>query len=83
MTTHHPLSETAKTSEFQKALETVEALPLDAQEVLIDIIEKRIAQQRRENLIQEVEEAREEFAKGHYRSGSVADLMAELDNCPD
>ncbi|BAU11203.1 hypothetical protein LEP3755_16960 [Leptolyngbya sp. NIES-3755] len=73
-------SETVKTSEFQKALETVEALPLEAQEILIDIVEKRLSQQRRANLVQEVHEARQAYTEGQIRRGSVADLMAELDD---
>jgi hypothetical protein len=57
MTTQSSLSETIKASEFQKALEIVEALPLEAQEILIDIIDKRLSQQRRAKLVQDVHEA--------------------------
>ncbi|MGG6263472.1 hypothetical protein ACQ4M3_03830 [Leptolyngbya sp. AN03gr2] len=80
METQSVRSETVKTSEFQKALETVEALPLDAQEILIDIVEKRLSQQRRANLVQEVHDARQAYAEGQVRRGSVAELMAELDD---
>ena len=74
------LSETIKTSEFQKALEIVEALPLEAQAILIDIIEKRLSQQKRAKLVQEVQEAEQDYAEGRVRRGSVADLMAELED---
>lgn len=80
MTTQSSRSQTIKTSEFQKALETVEALPLEAQAILIDIIEKRLSQQRRANLVQEVQEAEQDYAMGRVRRGSVADLMAELED---
>lgn len=73
-------SETIKTSEFQKALETVEALPLEAQEILIDIIDQRISQQRRAKLVQEVHQAEQDYAEGRIQRGSVADLMAELED---
>jgi flagellar biosynthesis chaperone FliJ len=73
-------SETLKTSEFQKALETVEALPIEAQEVLIDVLEKRINQQKRARLVQEVHEAEQDYAEGQIRRGSVADLMSELED---
>ncbi|MCU0566456.1 MAG: hypothetical protein MUF49_07650 [Oculatellaceae cyanobacterium Prado106] len=69
----------AKTSEFQKALETVEALPLEAQEILIDIIHKRLSQQRRAKLVQEVHEAEQDYAEGQVRRGTVADLMSEIE----
>jgi hypothetical protein len=52
MATQHTRSDTIKTLEFQKALETVEALPLEAQEILIDIINKRLSQQQRAKLVQ-------------------------------
>ncbi|MEH2317961.1 hypothetical protein [Nostoc sp.] len=69
-----------KTSTFQKAIEAVEALDPEAQAILVDIIQKRLKQQRRDNLLKAVTEAREAYAKGEVRSGTVADLMAELDD---
>ncbi len=80
MATQPSRSETVRTSEFQKALETVEALPLEAQEILIDVIDKRLSQQRRAKLVQEVHEAEQDYAEGQVRRGSVADLMAELED---
>ena len=69
-----------KTSAFQKAIEAVETLSPEAQAILIDIIHKRLQQQRRDELLQAVAEAREDYAKGNVHSGSVADLLAELDS---
>ncbi len=69
-----------KTSAFQKAIEAVEALSPEAQAILVDIIDKRLKQQRRDELLQAVTEAREDYAKGNVRRGSVADLLAELDS---
>ncbi len=69
-----------KTSVFQKAIETVEALDPEAQAMLVDIIQKRLKQQGRDELLKAVAEAREAYAQGKVRSGTVADLMAELDS---
>ncbi|MBD0389183.1 MAG: hypothetical protein ICV54_22450 [Nostoc sp. C3-bin3] len=69
-----------KTSTFQKAIEAVEALDPEAQAILVDLIQKRLKQQRRDDLLKAVAEAREAYAKGEVRSGIVADLMAELDD---
>ena len=74
------MSQVEKTSTFQKTIEAVEALSPDAQVILIDIIYKRLKQQRRNELLQAVAEAREDYSKGNVRSGSVTDLLAELDN---
>lgn len=74
------MTQAPKTSTFQKAIEAVEALSLDEQAMLVNIILKRLKQQRREQLLEEVGQAEREYAQGNVRRGSVADLMAELDD---
>ncbi len=69
-----------KTSTFQKVIEAIEALDPEDQAIIVDIIQHRLKQQRRDELIKAVAEAREAYAKGEVRSGTVADLMAELDS---
>jgi hypothetical protein len=69
-----------QTPEFESAIEVVEALSFEEQKLLIDIIDKRLKQQRRSQLLQEVSEAEQDYAQGNVRRGSVADLMAELDD---
>ncbi len=69
-----------KTSTFQKVIEAIEALDPEDQAILVDIIQHRLKQQRRDELIKAVAEAREAYAKGEVRSGTVADLMAELES---
>lgn len=71
---------TEKTSTLQKAIEVVEALSPDEQAILIDIIDKRLKQQRRKQLLQEVAESERDYALGNVRRGSVSDLLAELDD---
>lgn len=68
-----------KTSIFQKVIETVEALDPEAQAILVDIISKRLKQQQRDELLKEIAQAENDYAQGNIRRGSVADLMAELD----
>lgn len=68
-----------KTSTFQKAIEAVEALDPEAQAILVDIIQKRLKQQRRDDLLKEVAQSESDYAQGNVRRGSVAELMAELD----
>lgn len=65
-----------KTSTLQKAIEVVEALSPDEQAILIDIIDKRLKQQRRQQLLQEVAESERDYALGNVRRGSVSDLLA-------
>ena len=68
-----------KSPTFQEALETVEALPPDEQAMLADIIQKRLRQRRREELLDSVAQAEKDYALGNVCRGSVADFMAALD----
>ncbi|MEH2254656.1 hypothetical protein [Nostoc sp.] len=68
-----------KTSTFQKAIEAVEALDPEAQAILVDIVQKRLKQQRQDDLLKEVAQTESDYDQGNVHRGSVADLMAELD----
>ncbi len=74
------MSKTTQTSQFQQALEAVEVLSLEDQAMLLDILQNRLRQQRRNELFKEVAEVRQEYAEGNVKFGSVGDFMAELDD---
>jgi hypothetical protein len=63
---------------FQKALEMIESLPEEQRESLIDIVRRRLIEERRDRLAQSIKEAKEEYKRGEIKSGSVNDLMDEL-----
>jgi hypothetical protein len=63
---------------FQEALEIIEALPEYQQEDLVNVIKNRIIEQRRELLAKNIREAKEEYARGEVKKGTVDDLMKEL-----
>jgi CHASE3 domain sensor protein len=65
-------------SRFQELIETIEALPVDDQALLIEIVRKRLIQQRRAELATEIAEARDAYQRGEVRRGTVADLMEDL-----
>ncbi len=69
-----------KTSDFQKILETVESLLVEERAMLVEIVQNRLKEQRRQELIEAVKESRREYAEGKVRQGSIADLLAELDS---
>ena len=73
------MSKTKNTSQLQLAIEAVEALSLEDQTMVIEILQKRIYQQRRNELLEEIEIVRQEYAAGNFKSGSVADFLEELD----
>lgn len=68
----------ASSSHFQEVIETVEALPPDDQTLLIEIIRRRLIQQRRAELAADIAEVRDAYERGEVRRGTVADLMGEL-----
>ncbi|MCU0544962.1 MAG: hypothetical protein MUE44_22780 [Oscillatoriaceae cyanobacterium Prado104] len=74
------MSKVTKTSQFQQAIEAVEVLSLEDQAMLLEIIQNRLRQQRRNALLKEVTEVHQDYANGNVKFGSVTDFMAELDD---
>jgi hypothetical protein len=66
-------------SGFQEALNAIESLSLDDQLALLDILHNRLKLRQRHQIVQEVQEVRQEFMEGKFKSGSVDDFLAELD----
>jgi len=67
-----------KTSTFDEALEIIDSFPEEQKESIIEIVKHRLTEERRERLAQTVKEAREEYARGEVRRGTVDDLMSEI-----
>ncbi len=47
--------------------------------MLVEMIDNRLKEQRRAELIAEVKIAEQEHAAGNFKRGSAADFMADLD----
>jgi len=67
------------TSRFEAVLESVETLSADDQELLLDLIRKRLAERRRAEIATNIAESRAEYRAGRVHRGTVDDLMAEID----
>lgn len=67
-----------QTITFQEALDIIESLPEYQQESLIDILQHRLIEYRRKSLTKNIKEAREEYARGEVKKGTVDNLMREL-----
>ena len=65
-------------STFQEALDTVESLTIDEQAMLIEIIQNRLREQQRQELLKNVAQAEKEYTQGNFRRGSVDELMNEV-----
>jgi len=70
---------TTEVSQFQHLIESVESLSIIDQEMLLDILNKRLREQKRINLIDEINLVRKQYQEGNVKSGSVDDFLLELD----
>jgi hypothetical protein len=68
----------ASISEFDRVLDAVDQLPVEDQESLVDIVSRRIRENRRRECIEDVLEGQREFAQGKLKAMSVEALMKEL-----
>jgi len=63
---------------FHEAIDMVESLPEYQQENLIDIIQHRLIERKRQLLIENVKAAQEEYTRGEIKKGTVDDLLRGL-----
>ena len=67
-----------KTITFDEALDILESFPEEQRESIVEIVKRRLTEERRERLAQTVKEARQEYARGEVRRGTVDDLIREI-----
>ena len=65
---------------FDELLETIDQLPIEQQETLLDLLERRVVELRRQQIAHNAAEARQLYHAGKLPSGSVDDLMADLES---
>ena len=63
---------------YGQVLDSIEALPEDQQESLLDIVRKRLAERRRAALVESVGEARKEFKSGKLRPAAPSEIMRKI-----
>lgn len=63
---------------FNKVLESIESLPKEQRESLIEIVRNRLIEERRDSLARSIKKAKKEYVRGEVRQGTVDDLMREF-----
>lgn len=63
---------------FQQALDAIERFPADDQEALIEIIQRRLVEQRRAEIARNARATVQAFREGRARYGTVDDLRRDL-----
>ena len=72
------MNTTEKSLGFQELIDAVESLPLEDRSLLVEIVNKRIIEKRRTELVSEVMASRDAFRQGNVKRGTVDDLMKDL-----
>ena len=67
-----------KVNTFNDVLEKVELLPEEQKESLIEILQHRLIEERRNRLAKNIKKAKEDYRHGKVRRGTVDDLMREI-----
>lgn len=65
---------------FHNVIDKVETLSDDQQELLVDIIKKRLIEKRREEIAENILKVKNEYKSGNYSTGDVDDLIKALKN---
>ncbi len=60
---------------FAEVLETIEKFTVDEKETLIDILQHRLSEYRRNQLLKEIEAAEQEFEQGLCKPMSIDEFM--------
>ena len=64
---------------FSEVLESAEELPIADQEELVQTLHRRLSEQRRQEIISTVEQARQEHANGSLKPSSVDEIVDSLE----
>jgi len=65
---------------FDEILDAVEELPTEQREELVDVVLRRIAQQRRQQIVDSVGEAEREYCDGKVQPATAEQIMRELES---
>jgi len=63
---------------YGQVLDSIEALPEEQQESLLDVVRKRLTERRRAELVKSVAEARKEFKSGKIRPATTSEIMRKV-----
>ncbi|MBI5236089.1 MAG: hypothetical protein HY886_07565 [Deltaproteobacteria bacterium] len=66
------------TTTFNEVLESIAAFSEEEIEMFLEIVEKRLIEDKRERLAKSIRNARKEFASGKTRKGTVDDFIKEM-----
>jgi hypothetical protein len=63
---------------FADVLDTIEEFSIDEKETLVEILQRRLAEHRREQLLSDIKNSEEEFEQGLCKPMSIDEFMKEV-----
>ncbi|MGP8049855.1 MAG: hypothetical protein ACLPYB_04520 [Desulfobaccales bacterium] len=69
----------ASQSHLDQILDEIASLSLEDQEILLNIVEKRHIEKKREQILRDSRETMHAYKKGVAKKGTVDDLMKDLE----
>lgn len=63
---------------FAEVLETIETFSIDEKETLVDILQHRLAEYRRNQLLKDIKSSEKEFEKGLCKPMNIDEFMKEV-----
>ena len=67
----------ATVTSFSQVADDAERLSVDEQEALVGLLQRRLAESKRAQLVRQIEQGRAEYASGHVKPMLVDDLINE------
>ena len=64
--------------QLQQLIDEVEQLSLDDQEILLEILNRKISDKRNLDILQEIQEVRNDFKQGNVRPVSANEFIEEI-----
>jgi hypothetical protein len=64
---------------FDSLLDSIDTLPLERQIELVDVLQKRLREYRREEILRNANEAEALFDAGRLEVGTIDDFLAEFE----
>lgn len=67
-------------TQLDNIVEEFSQLNLENQEYIVNIFQNQVREKKREIFLQEVQVAENNFASGNFKSGSIDDLLMDIDD---
>jgi hypothetical protein len=65
-------------TKFAQVLDTADGLAIEEQESLVEVLQHRLAEHRRAELVEAVKSARQEFKEGRIRPATPAQIIKRI-----